>query len=178
MPELSSSQMLPPVIIVMGVAGSGKTAVGKHLSERLGYEFADADDFHSPENIAKMKSGVSLTDEDRAPWLTTLSDSIDKWTKSGPQTVLACSALKQSYRNILKQHQTKSNSICFVYLRGSYELFLERLQMRAGHYMKSDMLKSQFATLEEPDSAITIDAGLTLEEIVDRVVSTLSAVIK
>jgi gluconokinase len=167
-------QASPVVIIVMGVAGSGKTAIGKLLSQRLHFQFADADDFHSPANVEKMQSGKPLTDEDRAPWLAHLSDLIEEWINTDRHTVLACSALKQSYRNILQQHKTKSNAIQFVYLKGSYDLFLNRLQSRAGHYMKADMLKSQFETLEEPDSAISIDASLSVEEVVAKTIAAVS----
>ncbi|MDR3612126.1 MAG: gluconokinase [Candidatus Obscuribacterales bacterium] len=162
------------VIIVMGVAGSGKTAIGKLLSERLHFQFVDADDFHSPISIEKMKSGEPLTDADRAPWLTHLANLIAEWINSNRHTVLACSALKQSYRNILQQHKTKSEAIQFVYLKGSYDLFLNRLQSRAGHYMKADMLKSQFAILEEPNSAIVIDASLAVEEVVAKTIAAIS----
>ena len=167
-------QASPVVIIVMGVAGAGKTAIGKLLSQRLHFQFADADDFHSPTNIEKMKSGERLTDQDRAPWLAHLSDLIQEWINENRHTVLACSALKQSYRNILQQHKTKSNLIQFVYLKGSHELFLNRLQSRLGHYMKADMLKSQFETLEEPYAAINIDASLTIEEAVAKTIAALS----
>lgn len=166
-------QTSPVVIVVMGVAGSGKTAIGEQLCQHLNFQFADADDFHSPTNIAKMKSGEPLTDADRAPWLARLSELIEHWINIERHTVLACSALKQSYRNILQQDKTNPNAIQFVYLKGTYELFLNRLQSRAGHYMKADMLISQFETLEEPDTAIVIDASLTIDEVVAKIIAAL-----
>jgi gluconokinase len=170
----SNRQAFPVVIIVMGVAGSGKTVIGKRLSQHLHFQFADADDFHSPSNIEKMQSGQPLTDADRASWLEHLSVLIEQWIKEERPTVLACSALKQSYRNILQQHETKLDAIQFVYLKGSYQLFLDRLRSRAGHYMKADMLKSQFETLEEPDKVIIVDASLAVDVIVTTITEALS----
>jgi gluconokinase len=137
----------PAVILVMGVSGSGKTTVGKLLAEQLGWQFRDADDFHSAANKEKMHAAVPLTDEDRSPWLETLAQNIAGWIRTGENTVLACSALKQSYRATL----TKDNkNILVVYLRADYESIAARLAHRANHFMNKDLLKSQFATLEEP----------------------------
>lgn len=153
--------MMPRFFIIMGVAGSGKTSVGQALATQLGWEFYDADDFHPPANIAKMASGTPLNDEDRAPWLAALQALIATCLKNNRPGVLACSALKERYR----QHLLAGNSeVQIVYLKGSYELLWARLQTRIGHYMKASMLHSQLATLEEPTNAIVIDITLTVEE--------------
>jgi gluconokinase len=158
------------MIIVMGVAGSGKTTVGKLLAEKLNWKFADADEFHPAANLQKMSDGVALTDLDREPWLETLREAISGWMLAGDHTVLACSALKKSYRHKL---QIKDD-MCVVYLKGTFEMFSERLRSRKGHFMKSKMLQSQFIALEEPDDAITIDAGATPECIVEEICEKLN----
>ncbi len=157
------------IIIVMGVAGSGKTTVGKLLAERLKWKFADADDFHPAANVQKMSDGVALTDVDREPWLETLRDAISGWMLTGDHTVLACSALKKSYRHKL---QIKDD-VCIVYLKGSFEMFAKRLSERKGHFMKSKLLQSQFSALEEPEDAMTIDAAATPECIVEEICKAL-----
>ncbi len=153
------------IVIVMGTTGSGKTTIGTLLAERLGWEFVDADDFHPQANVEKMKHGIPLTDADREPWLKALSDRIIEWSAAKRDVVLACSALKQSYRDELRA----SPDVKFVYLKGSYELFSQRVRMRKGHFAKQDLLASQFATLEEPSDAITVDAALTPEQIVTEI---------
>lgn len=160
------------VIVVMGVSGSGKTTVGEALAKRLGWAFADADDFHPVANVEKMKHGIPLTDEDRAPWLAALHAAIEGWIAAGSGTVLACSALKRAYRDTLREGIDTAQLRC-VYLQGSYELFDQRLLGRTGHYMPESLLRSQFAALEPPgeDEALSVDAGLPVEEIVDRVVA-------
>jgi gluconokinase len=150
------------VILVMGVAGSGKTTVGVELARQLGWEFADADDFHSASNVEKMRSGTPLTDTDRAPWLKALRSHIAAWIDSGRHGVLACSALKQTYRERLQI----SEAVRVVYLCGTPELLAERLLTRQGHYMKPQMLASQLAALEEPHDAVAVDIGATPAEIV------------
>jgi gluconokinase len=152
--------------IVMGVSGCGKTTVGKLLAERLGWDFYDADDFHPPENIAKMAVGIPLNDDDRAPWLASLHDLISKSLQAGKPGVLACSALKERYRQTLL---TGNPDVKIVYLKGSFELILARMKARAGHYMKSTMLESQFAALEEPVGALEMDITLPAEEIIDSI---------
>lgn len=142
------------VIILMGVAGSGKTTVGQLLAAQLGWPFFDADDYHSPANIAKMSAGIPLTDTDRAGWLLTLADLIRTQLRAGQPAVLACSALKQAYRDALCIDPAQVN---FVYLYGSYAQIYQRLQGRNGHYMKSSLLSSQFAILEEPTNALWVD---------------------
>jgi gluconokinase len=151
------------IVIVMGTTGSGKTTIGTLLANRLGWVFADADDFHPPKNVEKMKHGIPLTDADRLPWLQALKDKIVQWHAEGRNAILACSALKQSYRDQLRT----SADVHFVYLKGSYELFSERVLARKGHFAKQDLLASQFADLEEPTDALTIDARESPEEMVE-----------
>ncbi len=153
------------IVIVMGTTGSGKTTIGTLLAKRLGWEFVDADDFHPPANVEKMKHGIPLTDADREPWLKALHDKIVEWNAEERNVVLACSALRQGYRDELRA----SPDLKFVYLKGSYELFSQRVLARKGHFAKQDLLASQFATLEEPADAITVDAARSPEEIVSEV---------
>ena len=152
----------------MGPAGSGKTTLGKLLAAQLSWEFADGDDFHPPANIAKMSQGIPLTDEDRLPWLQSIRDAMRQWLAQGRNTVVACSALKRSYRQLLGI-DSDAKDVRLVYLRGSYDLLLERLHSRKGHYMKEQMLISQLADLEEPENALTIDVSKSPEEIVSEI---------
>ncbi len=142
------------VILVMGVAGSGKSTVGQLLAHELGWSFADADDFHPPANIAKMAAGQPLTDADRAPWLAALRAHIDTCLARNENAVVACSALKESYRRILVPDTKR---VPVVYLHGSRELLLSRISGRNGHYMKPAMLDSQLATLEPPADVLSLD---------------------
>jgi gluconokinase len=158
-------------VIVMGVSGSGKTTIGGALAQRLGCPFYDGDDFHPPANVAKMASGIPLTDEDRAGWLAALTDIIRSGLVSGAKGVIACSALKESYRNLLRLDH---RHVKFVYLKGSYELILSRMQTRAGHYMKPTMLQSQFAALEEPAGVLTVDISHSPDDILDTIIAYLS----
>jgi len=144
----------PRVILLMGVSGSGKTTVGRLLAGNLGWRFTDADDFHPPANIAKMTAGIPLTDEDRAPWLAALRAHIDARLAAGENAVVACSALRQSYRDALV---TDPGLVKLVYLRGTRELLHQRLLHRAGHFMKPAMLDSQLDTLEAPAFALAVD---------------------
>jgi gluconokinase len=153
------------IVIVMGTTGSGKTTIGGLLAKRMGWEFVDADDFHPPSNVEKMKHGIPLTDADREPWLKALHDRIVEWTAEQRSVVLACSALKQGYRDALRA----SSDVRFVYLKGSYQLFSQRVLARRGHFAKQDLLASQFATLEEPTDAITVDAAPPPAQIVSEV---------
>lgn len=148
----------------MGVAGSGKTTIGKQLAERLGWPFFDADDFHPAANVAKMSRGVPLNDEDRAGWLAALADLLRRRAAEGGSAVLACSALKQRYRDRLR---IETAPVRFVYLKGSLALLQERLAARRDHFMKADMLTSQFATLEEPRDALAVDVADPPDRIVD-----------
>ena len=158
-------------VIVMGVSGSGKTSLGKTLAEKLGWDFYDADDFHPPANVAKMASGTPLDDSDRAPWLAALHDRISSSLKADLPGVLACSALKERYR---QQLMDGNQGVQIVYLKGSYDLIWSRMEKRTDHYMKPHMLKSQFDALEEPANAFTIDIAMSLDEIVQEIISSLS----
>jgi gluconokinase len=153
------------IVIIMGTTASGKTTIGSLLAKRLGWEFVDADDFHPPANVEKMRHGIPLTDADREPWLKALHDKIVEWIAEDRNAVLACSALKQSYRDELRA----GPEVKFVYLKGSYKLFSQRVLARKGHFAKQDLLASQFATLEEPADAITVDAAPSPEQIVSEV---------
>lgn len=141
------------VILVMGVSGAGKTTIGKQLAETLHWQFQDADWFHPAANLDKMRRGIPLSDADRLPWLMTMQQAIVGWLQAQTNTVFACSALKAEYRQMLCQ----SPQVRQVYLKGSYAFIQQRLQQRKGHYMKADLLQSQFDSLEEPDEAIQID---------------------
>lgn len=152
----------------MGPAGSGKTTVGELLATQLSWEFADGDAFHPPANIEKMSRGIPLTDEDRLPWLQSIRDAMRQWQAQGKSVVVACSALKRSYRDLLGV-DSNPQGIKLVYLKGSYDLLLERLHSRKGHYMKEQMLASQLADLEEPEDALTIDVSKSSEEIVSEI---------
>ena len=149
----------------MGVSGSGKTTVGRALSRQLGWEFADADDFHPAANVEKMSQGIPLTDEDRVPWLARLRELIEHWIMEGKSGVLACSALKQAYRDELNV----GPEVQVVYLKGSPEVLHARMAARHGHYMKAGMLESQLATLEEPRDAIAVDVNRSEEEVAGEV---------
>ena len=151
----------------MGVSGSGKTTVGKLLAQSLNCDFSDADDFHPPANIEKMSLGIPLEDADRLPWLLQLQTTIDRWLLENKNVVLACSALKVSYREMLCR---KEQRIKIVYLKGDFELFAARLKNRENHYMKADLLSSQLDTLEEPEDAIIVDASQPLELIVLQII--------
>jgi gluconokinase len=153
------------VILLMGVTGSGKTTVGIALAEALHWQFVDADDFHPPANVAKMRAGIPLDDNDRTPWLAALRTAVDNWLRSKTNVVLACSALKQSYRDQLIFNPDER----LVYLRGSSELIAKRLTQRRDHYMDPELLPSQFAALEEPENAIAVDVDTTVPEIVTRI---------
>ncbi len=156
------------VYIVMGVSGCGKSTVGKALAAALNCPFYDGDDFHSAENVAKMASGVPLNDDDRRPWLATLRDLIADHLTRNQSAVLACSALKKTYREQLHDGNAGAR---FVYLKGDFETILQRMQVRSGHYMQSNMLQSQFDTLEPPDSDEAIAVSLT--QPVDTIVKTI-----
>lgn len=157
------------IILLMGVAGAGKTTVGKLLASQLGWEFADADDYHSAANVEKMRHGIPLTDADRAPWLEALRALISDWLTARKNAVLACSALKQSYRDSLRV----SPEVCIVYLRVSTQVLHQRLRDRHGHFMTEAMLQSQLAALEEPEGAVIIDADSPPAKIVAEIMSRL-----
>ena len=156
------------IIVLMGVSGCGKSAIGQALSKELDIPFYDADDFHSEANKRKMKEGIPLTDRDRKPWLKTLADFMG----AHGEMILACSALKHSYRRILRF----SPEVRFVYLKGDYPLIRTRLEERKGHFFNPDLLDSQFATLEEPRNAITVDIAPPIPEIVQNIKTLLRQV--
>jgi gluconokinase len=157
-------------ILVMGVTGSGKTTVGKLLSAAMGWPFYDADDFHSPENVRKMASGVPLTEEDRGPWLEELHRLISQRNERGKNGILACSALKTAYRRILSAEA----DLAVVYLKAHPGLIRSRLDTRSGHYMSPRLIESQFLDLEEPKEGIIIDAARPPEQIVETIRSELA----
>jgi gluconokinase len=163
---MSSSKIL----IIMGVSGSGKTEIGQRLAQELGWEFFDGDDFHSAENIEKMSQGIPLTDDDRDAWLKSLQELIHHQITVDQPAVIACSALRQTYRDRLQI----SPSVRFIYLKGDHEVIRQRLKLRTGHYMSADLLDSQFSTLEEPQNALTVDVSQTPDEIVAAIRQTLT----
>ena len=158
-------------IIVMGVSGCGKSSVGSLLAERLGWDFYDADDFHPPANVEKMADGIPLDDSDRASWLDSLHELISSSLKTDRPGVLACSALKERYRQQLMEG---NGGVQLVHLKGSYDLIWSRMKARKEHYMKPHMLQSQFEALEEPTNALTINISISLEDIVQKIISTMS----
>jgi carbohydrate kinase (thermoresistant glucokinase family) len=164
--------MNPTVVVVMGVSGSGKTTVGKLIADRLGAVFEEGDDYHPPENVAKMRAGIPLDDADRAPWLDRLSHEIDGWLHAGRISVLACSALKDAYRQRLGAGR---EGVVFVFLRGSPDVVGARLEARRGHYMPAGLLRSQFEALEEPADALVADVAGTPDQIADGIVARITA---
>jgi gluconokinase len=164
----------PCALIVMGVSGCGKSTIAKALADRLGWRFEDGDSFHPAANVAKMKAGHPLNDDDRWPWLQAIADEIDRASAAGERIIIACSALKRAYRDVLVHGR---DDIIIVYLEGSRELIAERLRQRKGHFMPPGLLDSQFDTLEPPRASehplvVSIDA--TVDAIVDDVVEQLA----
>ena len=155
-------QSRPTILILMGVTGSGKTTIGKLLSDDLGWAYFDADDFHPAANVEKMTLGIPLDDQDREPWLLTLRGVINNCLEAEEPAVFACSALKEDYRDQL----LVDSRVQLVYLKGDSELISRRLNQRQGHYMNPALLASQFATLEEPAGGLTIDVSQSPEDIV------------
>ncbi|HEX9288551.1 MAG TPA: gluconokinase [Anaeromyxobacteraceae bacterium] len=161
-------------IVLMGVAGSGKSTIGAMLAERLGCEMAEADDFHSPANVAKMKAGIPLQDADRWPWLRDIAAWIAERDRSSLTAVVTCSALKRAYRDVLR---AASPRVAFVHLAGRPELIFDRMRHRAGHFMPTSLLDSQYAILEPlgPDErGITVDVSRSIDEIVETVISVVA----
>ena len=153
------------IVIVMGVVGAGKTTVGQLLAQELGWQFADADDFHPLANIEKIRRGIPLTDDDRSPWLDRLREFLLDCVTRQCNLVLACSALKRSYRQELQV----GAAVQFVYLKGNADLIAERLRARHGHFADTQILASQFSDLEEPADATTLDISQTPQEIVSEI---------
>jgi gluconokinase len=162
------------VAVVMGVAGSGKTTVGRALARRLGWSFKEGDALHPPENVAKMRAGHPLDDRDRAPWLAAVAARIDAWRERGEAGVITCSALKRQYREIVIGNR---QDVRLVYLCGSRSLLAERLADRRGHFMPPSLLDSQLATLEPPapeENAIKVSVDAPVADIVARIVAALA----
>lgn len=162
--------------IVMGVSGAGKSVIGAAFARALGVEFVEGDDYHPPENVARMAAGIPLTDDDRLPWLRSLAERIRVAKHAGTGLVVACSALKRSYRNILRD-ASGARELQFVFLRGSRALIAERLPARHGHFMPPELLDSQFAALEEPspdEHAWVCDINDSPEQIVASLVARAS----
>ena len=156
------------IVIVFGVSGAAKTTIGKLLAEQLGWRFYEGDDFHPRANIEKMRSGRPLTDEDRWPWLERLREQITRSIAAKENAVLACSALKRAYRDRLRV----SDDVKFVFLRGDYALVAEQLRQRRGHFMNPELLRSQFADLEQPEpdeDVLTSELGRTPQELVEEI---------
>ena len=153
----------PQVVMLMGVSGSGKTTVGLELAQQLGWKFRDADDFHPPANVAKMGAGTPLTDQDRAPWLAAIRSYIEENLASGTSAIVTCSALKERYRSAALPQDKR---VRLVHLSGDFDLIRDRMERRQGHFMKAEMLQSQFATLEPPASALTVDVARKPGELV------------
>jgi carbohydrate kinase (thermoresistant glucokinase family) len=143
------------IVVLMGVCGCGKTTVGRPLAQELGWTFVDADDLHPGANVEKMASGVPLTDEDRWPWYERIVAELQRLTRSGKHVVLACSALKQAYRDRL----ARGGDLRIVYMQGDAATIEPRIASRSGHFMPASLLASQFATLEEPPDAIVVDVA-------------------
>lgn len=158
-----------PIVVVMGLAGAGKSTVGAALARALGWPFIDADDLHPAANIEKMRRGIALTDADRAPWLDRLRARIDTLLAAEQPAVVACSALRRAYRAYLR-----ADAVRFVYLKADYELLRQRLDTRRHHFMNPALLASQAALLEEPNDAIVVDAALPIDELVRRVRTALA----
>jgi gluconokinase len=161
---------LPCALVVMGVSGSGKTTIASKLAERLHWPFEDGDKFHPKSNVAKMSAGQPLTDEDRWPWLNAIADEIERICKAGEHAVIACSALKRTYRDVLMRGR---NDVRLVYLSGTQELIARRLALRKNHFMPPGLLESQFKTLEVPaadEHPVTVSIDASVDAIVDDIV--------
>jgi gluconokinase len=168
-----AARAAPCALIVMGVSGSGKSTVADLLAKRLGWTYEDGDKFHPASNVTKMKAGHPLTDEDRWPWLRAIATEIDRICKAGEHVVIACSALKRAYRDILVHGR---NDVRLVYLNGTQALIADRLAKRKGHFMPAGLLDSQFKTLEIPakdENPLTVSIDAPVEAIVDDIVRQL-----
>ncbi|MEH2503641.1 gluconokinase [Bradyrhizobium sp. AZCC 1578] len=166
----------PSALVVMGVSGSGKSTIADRLARRLGWRYEDGDRFHPPANVVKMSAGHPLTDEDRWPWLRAIADEIDRLSGSGEHAVIACSALKRAYRDILVHGR---DDVRIVFLDGTQDLIAARLAARKGHFMPPGLLASQFRTLEPPGAGerpITVSIDAPVENIVDDIVRQLNLV--
>jgi gluconokinase len=166
----SDGGAIPCALVVMGVSGSGKSTIADKLAARLGWSYEDGDKFHPASNVAKMSAGHPLTDEDRWPWLQAIADEIDRVCKAGGHVVIACSALKRAYRDILVHGR---DDVRIIYLDGTEQLIADRLARRKGHFMPAGLLASQFRTLEPPaanENAITVSIDASVDAIVDDII--------
>ncbi|MBE7177867.1 MAG: AAA family ATPase [Mucilaginibacter polytrichastri] len=167
------NQAQPHCIIIMGVSGSGKTVIGKKIAASLNYPFIEGDDLHPETNVDKMRQGIPLTDEDRMPWLDRIVEAAKERLQADQHCVVACSALKKAYRNRLRE----IGNVIFLYIHGDFGLMLDRMTRRKGHFMPQSLLKSQFDTLEEPDSsetdALTIDNSGSPEDTIEKALDAL-----
>jgi len=164
---VADAKEIPCALVVMGVSGSGKSTIAEKLAERLGWVFEDGDRFHPASNVAKMSAGQPLTDEDRWPWLQAIADEIDRVCKAGERAVIACSALKQAYRDVLVHGR---RDVRIVFLSGTQALIADRLARRKGHFMPPGLLDSQFRTLEPPEKSehpVTVSIDASVEAIVE-----------
>lgn len=169
----SLSAAKPSVILIMGVSGSGKSTTGRNLGRALDWEYRDADTFHPPANIEKMRQGIALEDTDRWPWLDAIGNWMDRLGSGSAPGIVSCSALKRVYRDRLRGARPQ---VALVYLKGTYELIDERLSRRKGHFMPRALLESQFATLEEPapaEKAIVVPIHLSPRKVVEHIVTAL-----
>ena len=168
-----AARTAPCALVVMGVSGSGKSTIADILAERIGWTFEDGDKFHPASNVAKMHAGHPLTDDDRWPWLRAIAAEIDRVSRAGGHVVIACSALKRAYRDILVHGR---RDVRIVYLNGTQQLIADRLGKRTGHFMPADLLPSQFRTLEPPGSdenPVTVSIDAPVEAVVDDIVRQL-----
>ena len=164
---------MPCALIVMGVSGSGKSTIGESLARRIGWRYEDGDKFHPPSNVAKMSAGHPLTDDDRWPWLRAIAEEVDRVCGAGEHAVIACSALKRAYREVLVHGR---DDVRIVFLDGSQQLIAARLAARKGHFMPPGLLDSQFRTLERPtpdEGAVAVSIDAPVEAIVDDIVARL-----
>jgi gluconokinase len=164
---------MPCALVVMGVSGSGKSTIADALAKRISWIYEDGDRFHPPSNVAKMSAGHPLTDEDRWPWLQAIADEIDRLCKAGQRAVIACSALKRAYREVVVHGRT---DVRIIFLDGTKDLIADRLAQRKGHFMPPDLLDSQFKTLEPPDASenpITVSIDASVDVIVEDIIRQL-----
>lgn len=169
-PVFDSSRSSTPVVILMGVSGVGKTSVGVAVAEQLGWEFFDGDDFHPPANVDKMSRGVPLDDDDRKDWLDALHQLIRRNLDVGQPAIIACSALKDKYRDFLREGH---EGVVVVYLKAAEGVVADRIHDRGDHYFDPNLLASQYAALEEPQDAVTVDASRPLPAVVETVAGIL-----
>jgi len=165
----------PPILLIMGVSGSGKTTIALILAKRLGWRFEEGDALHPETNITKMKAGIPLTDADRRPWLAQVAAWIDRQCESREPGIITCSALKRSYRQIVIGRRKE---VRLIYLRGTHEVIAARLANRRGHFMPASLLPSQLGTLEEPgpdEHPLTVDVGPSADEVAEEIIRRLTS---